>query len=421
MRGVAEARVARFGGILGRLVEMRLSDDELDALVASGESDRLEWKESLAGDAPTKLREAICAFANDLPGHGFGVAIVGLRDDGQPSGVQISDRDLQQLAGMREDGQIVPPPTITVEKRRVGSGEVALITVLASDSPPVRYRGNIWIRSGPRRSRATAQDERLLNERRRHGDRPYDLSPIRSMTLRDLDVRLFEEEYLPSAFSREVLDANERSLVQRLAATKMILSEDEPTPTVLGALVLSPTTRDFLPGAYVQFLRVQGDRLSDPIIDEQLIDGTLTAVVRRLDEKCSAHNTTTVDLVTGPVERRRSAYPIAAIQQLTRNAVMHRTYEATNAPVRFTWYDNRIEILSPGGPFGQVTVRNFGRAGLADYRNPNVAEAMRVLGMVQRFGAGIDTARRELTKNGNPPLEFEVDSDWIAATLRPAS
>jgi ATP-dependent DNA helicase RecG len=416
-----EARAGRFGGNFGRLVAMRLSDDELGALVATGESDHVEWKGSLAGDAPTKLREAICAFANDLPGHGFGVAILGLQDDGQPSGVQVSDRDLQQLADMREDGQIVPPPSIAVEKRRVRNAEVAVVTVLASDSPPVRYRGNIWIRSGPRRSRATAQDERILNERRRHGDRPFDLSPIRSMKLKDLDIRLFEDEYLPSAFSQEVLEANERSIVQRLAATKMIVSEAEPTPTVLGALVLSPTTRDFMPGAYVQFLRVQGDRLSDPIIDEQLIDGTLMAVVRRLDEKCSAHNMTTVDLVSGPVERRRSAYPIAAIQQLTRNAIMHRTYEATNAPVRFTWYDDRIEILSPGGPFGQVSVRNFGRAGLADYRNPNVAEAMRVLGLVQRFGAGIDTARRELARNGNPPLEFDVDDHWIAATLRPTS
>ena len=48
-----------------------------------------------------------------------------------------------------------------------------------------------------------------------------------------------------------------------------------------------------------------------------------------------------------------------------------------------------------------------------DYRNPNLAEALRVLGFVQRFGFGIPTARRELERNGNPPLEFEVASNRV--------
>ena len=53
---------------------------------------------------------------------------------------------------------------------------------------------------------------------------------------------------------------------------------------------------------------------------------------------------------------------------------MHRTYEATNAPVRVNWFDDRIEIISPGGPFGSVSDANFGEPGVTDYRNPNLAE-----------------------------------------------
>ena len=66
---------------------------------------------------------------------------------------------------------------------------------------------------------------------------------------------------------------------------------------------------------------------------------------------------------------------------------MHRTYESTNAPVRVSWFSDRIEILSPGGPFGAVTADTFGQHGITDYRNPNLA--MRTLGFVQRFGVGI--------------------------------
>jgi len=66
-----------------------------------------------------------------------------------------------------------------------------------------------------------------------------------------------------------------------------------------------------------------------------------------------------------------------------------------------------------------VTVENFGQPGYADYRNPHIAEAMRVLGLVQRFGAGIATAQAALRDNGNPPVKFAVDANFVFATLLP--
>jgi ATP-dependent DNA helicase RecG len=125
-------------------------------------------------------------------------------------------------------------------------------------------------------------------------------------------------------------------------------------------------------------------------------------------------------LTSGPVEQRTQPYPLSALQQLVRNAVLHRTYEATNAPVRVYWYDDRIEITSPGGPFGIVRPENFGQPGVTDYRNPDLAEAMGVLGFVQHFGAGIPTARSALAKNGNLPSEFDVQSAYLGVIVRPA-
>lgn len=397
------------------------SDQELEDMLFDIESDLAERKESFKGDAPTTVREAICAFANDLPGRGTpGVVYIGARDNGSPSALAVSDELLRQLADIKTDGNIVPPPTLTVTKQVLRGHEMAVVTVWPADSPPVRYKGRIFIRIGPRRGIASAQDERILNEKRRHGDRPFDVRPVPSAVLADLDRRRFEDEYLPAAFDPEVLAANERSYEQRLAATKMVVAADEPTPTVLGVLVLSPRTRDFLPGAYLQFLRIAGRELADPVLDERAIDGSIAEVLRRTDEKLNAHNRTAVDFTTELRERRSSTYPLPALQQIVRNAVLHRNYEATNAPVRVTWFDDRIEILSPGGPFGVVTVENFGQPGVSDYRNPSLAEALRVLGFVQRFGVGIATARRELQANGNPPPEFAVNSSFVSVTIRPA-
>ena len=249
-------------------------------------------------------------------------------------------------------------------------------------------------------------------------DAASDAQPVVTADVGDLHVRRFEEDYLPRAVDRAVLESNDRSLAERLAATKMVVAaEDDPTPTVTGMLVLGVRPQDFIPGAYVQFLRIAGMTLVDDITDEARCDGPLMHVLRRLDEKLSAHNRTAVDITSGPTERRRSTYPLQALQQLSRNAVMHRTYEGTNAPVHVYWFDNRIEINSPGGPYGGVTAENFGQPGVVSYRNPNLAEAMRALGLVQRYGVGIPIARAALLDNGQPEPAFRVNGNWVNCTV----
>ncbi len=396
------------------------SDAELEALLANTESDLAERKETWRGDAPDAARQAVCAFANDLPGHGKpGVLFVGAKDDGTPSGLPITDELLRTLADIKTDGNMLPPPSLTVARRRLRGVDVAVVTVLPADSPPVRYRGRIWVRVGPRRSISTAQDERILNEKRRHGDQPYDLRLVRSASLSDLSRARFEEDYLPGAFAKEILDANKRDYEERLAACRMILSADEPVPTVVGLLALARDPRFHLACAYVQFLRIDGVEWTDPIIDEKRCEGALTTMLAQLDDKLDGHNRTSVQIAGTDREIRRSLYPAEALRQLTRNAVMHRAYEATNAPCKVYWFNDRIEIHNPGGPYGDVTVENFGQPGSNDYRNPNVADAMKVLKLVQRFGMGILLARKALAENASPPVEFKVEANHVTAILRP--
>ena len=249
---------------------------------------------------------------------------------------------------------------------------------------------------------------------------PQCLSPVRGASLADSRVGLFSDEYLPAAVDPETLAANDRTPEQRLAAAKMIVSASDPVPTVAGILVLGKHPLDHLPGAYVQFLRIDGTERGDDVIDEARCDGMLSDLIRRLDDKLIAHNRTAVDFTSGPLEERRSAYPLDALQQLTRNAVLHRAYEGTAAPVRVYWFNDRIEIISPGGPYGIVTAETFGQADAVDYRNPTLAEAMRVLGLVQRYGFGIPAARRALRQNGQPEPEFHVQANSIRCTVRAA-
>lgn len=399
-----------------------LTDQQLREMIQAGESDRVEFKESLKSDkARDRIREAICAFANDLPDHGkHGLIIVGVCDDLSFKGISVTDDLLQQLANMRTQGNILPPPSMTVEKRVLDGNEVAVVKVEPSDSPPVRFKGAVHIRTGSRRDIATAQDERILIEKRQFRDQPYDLRPIQMAKLSDLDMVQFEREYLPQAFAPEILEENDRSLTEQLAAAKMIASVDDPTPTVLGLLVLGKRTRDFLSCAYIQFLRINGLDITDEIVDAEEADGTVSETLRRIEDKLDSHNRASVDILSGPREIRTYTYPKEAVIQIVRNAVMHRSYEGNNAPIHVYWYNDRIEIRSPGGVFGAVTVDNFGKPGNISYRNPNLAEAMKTLDFVQRFGYGIPAARRSLQAAGHPDIEFDADRYFVTATIKVA-
>lgn len=394
-----------------------MNDEELEELLRDLESDRVERKASISDR--NKIREAICAFANDLPNHQKpGVLFIGVNDDGTCANLTITDELLCTLSDMRSDGNILPFPSLIVQKRNILGCELAVVIVQPSDAPPVRFNGRVPVRVGPRRATATAEEERRLSEKRRSKDLPFDLRPLAMASLSDLDLDLFHRVYLPSSLAIEVLEENQRSTEQQLASVRFATLESNPKPTILGILVVGNDPRQFLPGAYIQFTRIDGTELFDPIKDQKEIGGALPDLLRILDETLQVNISVASDIINSPIEIRQPDYPIVALQQIARNAVMHRTYEGTNAPVRITWFNDRIEIRNPGGPFGQVTRQNFGQPGITDYRNPYLAEAMKNLGYVQRFGIGIELARQQLQKNGNPPLEFVVEDSHILVTIK---
>lgn len=399
---------------------MSLSDSELEVLIDDIESDSVERKESFKGSAPQKVREAICAFANNLPQHAkCGVVFIGVCDNGNPNeDFKVTDELLRTIADIRSDGRILPLPTMTVEKRNLKKSEVIVITVFPSDMPPVKVDGRIWIRVGSRRAIASAQEERILNERRRYNHIPFDIRPISIAKISDLSRLIFENEYLPAAFASDILEANGRTYEERLSSCKMIVSPEDTTPTFFGILAVGTSPQDFIQGAYIQFLRIQGCNLEDDVSDSAMFTGTLREMLAAAIEKLKSHNRISVDVTSRPTHQESSLYPTAALHQILYNAVLHRNYEDTNAPVRIYWFNDRIEIHSPGGPYGSVTIENFGQPGITDYRNPNILTALKYLGFAQAFGRGIALARKAMLDNGNPAIDFICSPNAVVCILR---
>jgi ATP-dependent DNA helicase RecG len=389
-----------------------MTENELFDLIKDHEADRVELTTSTKDTS--KFSEAVCAFSNDLPNHGRpGVLIIGVDDAGNFSGISVTDELLRNLAGLRDDGNVQPLPSIRVERYATSKGEVAVVTVQPSRMPPVRYKGRVCIRIGPRRGYATEQEERILIERRVSMARTFDAEPCLGSGLDDLASSLFLIDYRQQAVAADVIAENSRSLEHQLASLRFYDLGNE-CPTNAGVLLFGLDVRQWLPGAYIQFLRVDGDSLAAPISNEREITGDLLTALRELDALVDAQ------LVQFPVtdgtlsEKNVEAWPRVAVRELLMNAVMHRDYAATG-PTRVTWLEDRIEIQSPGGLYGEATESNFPLQ--TSYRNPVVAEALKALGYVNRYGRGVLRAQDALERNGSRPAEFRFDSGFVLARL----
>ena len=389
-----------------------LNDNELIRLLEQGESNRVEFASSVKSD---KICKAICAFANDLPNHNApGVIFIGIKDDKSCANLDINDALLRDLGGLKSDGKILPFPTISVAKKELQHCEIAVIQVEPSDNPPVKVNSRCWIRVGPRRGTATAEDERRLTEKRRWRQLPHDMNGILDASIDDIDMQRFTQEYLPCAVSPEVLEKNERNPEEQMQSLRLLTPKNIPTVTAL--LMLGKDIRYWSPGAYIQFVRFEGNEANDQIKNQEEINGTLPDQLRQLDSILRANISVSLD-TSGVTHVESPDYPYPALRELVRNAVIHRNYES-HTPVRVYWFADKIVISSPGGVYGEVTKENFGKKGYTSYRNPTIAEAMKNMGFMQRFGIGIATARKELKNNGNPPADFDINETFIFVKIK---
>jgi len=387
--------------------------DELITLLAEGEADRIE--RTVSTKDTDKFSEAVTAFANDLPYHRLpGYLVIGVHDDGTPSGLDVTDQLLQNLGGLKTDGNIQPLPALNVAKFSLPGGDVAVVEVLPSDLPPVRYKGRTWIRVGPRKAIANQQEERILTEKRIAHARSFDALPCLGSSIDALATDLFRNTYLSQAVAPEVIAENNRDLATQLGSLRFY-DVDKQCPTNAGILLFGRNPLQWLPGAYIQFLRLVGSCLTGDILVEKALSGDLLTVLRDLESLVELHIESRPAAASPLRERQVVNYPRVALRELLMNAVLHRSYESS-APIRFYWFSDRVEIQSPGGLYGVASPENFPNQN--SYRNPVLAEAMKALGFVNRFGRGVLRAQEALAQNGNGPAEFQFDANYVMALIR---
>lgn len=378
--------------------------EEVKQLMSDLESDRIERTVSTRED---KLGPATCALSNDFPNHKCsGYIILGIDDNGNPTGMKIGDEELQKIGNVKSNGNVLPQPSIVISPVfHFEDGDVVVIEVKPSPYPPIRYNGVCWIRIGPRRSIASVHEENLLIERRASFAKTFDLIPALGSALSDLSTEYFKLSYLPLAIDEETLRINGRTIQQQLAALRFYDIKND-CPTNAGILMFGLNPLFYLPGAYIQYIKFRGEQMTDDVEFEKSFSGALISELKNMDDFIKNNIIKERNVRTDSFQEKMIRnYSYWALRELMMNAIMHRNYDS-NSPIYIYEFSNRIELVNPGGLFGDVTIENFPHA--SDYRNVVIAESMKRLGYVNRFNYGIQNAISELEKNGNGCPNFDL-------------
>ena len=381
-----------------------ITKDELLSLLNSTETYRVE--KTISTTNMDKFCEAICAFANDMPNSKKqGYLLIGVHDDGTRNGLKVTDELLQKISAIRTDGNILPLPVMSVDTIAFEDGEVLVVEVTPSVLPPVRYRGRTFIRISARKDLATREEEDLLVERRAAHFPTFDANPCMEATLDDLDLEQVRS-YLVKAIDEEVLAEDHRNLKHQMAALRLYdLYTDRPTYAAI--ILFGKNPKYFLFGNYIQFVRFAGKDNASDILNQYEFKGSLASLLPKLN---TFIETALVQSRPVPVsalqEEIKYNFPLWALRELVMNAVMHRDYRA-NTPTKLYQYCDHIEIINAGGLYGHARPENF--PNVNDYRNPIVAEGMKVLGYVNMFNRGVNRVQTLLEENENGKAEFIID------------
>ena len=381
-----------------------ITREEIPALLKSTETYRVERTVSTGN--MDKFCEAICAFANDLPdSRKKGYLVIGANDDGTLFGLKVDDALLKKISGIRSDGNILPLPVMSVDKFEYPEGDLLVAEVSPSLIPPVRYRGRVFVRVGPRRDIASEAEERLLTERRTAYMATFDATPCLGSTLNDLNLDHIKNTYLPAVVDAEVLAQDNRDIKEQLASVRLY-DRTHDCPTYAALILFGKNPRYYMPGAYVQYVRFEGKEKGGGVLNEKRFQGPLYKMLPEL-ESFVENAIVTQRPVAVSLFREKTIinYPNKALRELMMNACMHRDYQA-NMPIRLYQFDDHVEIMNAGGLYGEARPENFPTVN--DYRNPIIAEAMKEMKYVNMFNQGVKRVQNMLQDNGNKPAEFDV-------------
>ncbi|MBS3952432.1 MAG: putative DNA binding domain-containing protein [Methylomicrobium sp.] len=362
-------------------------------LLAQSEGKTLEFKRDLS--SPKPLLKTLVAFANSAGGR----LVVGVSDDKHIIGVDDPLSEEERLCNLIADN-ISPRLVPNIELATVDAKTLLVVEVFPSNSRPhfLRKEGaetGVFVRLGSTNRQA---DRQLIDELRRGVEGiSFDSLPMPQLSLDDLDMKAIQTSF-----------AGKRTINETALQTLKLITQHQSkwVPTHGGILLYGKDRRFHFDDAWIQCGRFIGTDKAD-IFDHIDILDPLPQAVDSIMLFLKKHAMRGADFSE---VRRKDVWsiPLNILREVVINALVHADYSHRGTPIRIAFFDDRIEVESPGFLLPGLTVEDMKR-GASQIRNPVIARVFRELELIEQWGSGIPGIFREAKANHLPePLIEEL-------------
>lgn len=377
----------------------------LSRWLEKGPGQTLEFMPTLDTDA---LAELLVSFANS----DGGTVLFGVYPNGDvdPALMFEDIEDSLRLAL----SQCRPGVRTEWQRSEVKGGEVVAVRVPRSSELHSLEDGRVLVRSGTE-SRPLAGDEiRHLAATKSSGD--YEVELVVGANYDDLDPEVIAEYRAKRAErQRRPITVDDKSMLVRAGAIT-----EEGTPTVCGLLLFGFEPQSFLPQTGLIVVRFAGTEVRGPgglpgYSRREEMTGPLAKLVESAWQVVWEEMRVAA-VVTGLKREEKGEYPSFAVREALVNAVCHRDYRLTGRRIEIRMFDDRMEVISPGGLPGYITVDNIVEEHFS--RNPRIVNGLFQWGFIEELGLGVDRMIEDMVNAGHPAPEFRDTSYSFTVTLR---
>lgn len=381
------------------------------------------------------IAEHMVAFANTEGG----IIVVGAQTDGKTTNPRADGQDLENVLKLADE--LYNPPVVIEAWEEISvafDGAQAEGTDADDGKDTTNHRGTSTTGSPayairvPRSTELHALADGRVLIRSGNVNRPLGGQEILRLASAK-NTGDFETEAVPGAsvddFSREMID---EYLEKRAERTKRPYSGEigdllaevgaitaEGKPTVSGLLLFSDYPQQWLPQSGVVFAKFVGttprgesglagysrrEELIGPV--PRLIEATWNLVWSEM----------AVSAVVKGLEREETfEYPQFAVREALVNAICHRDYRLRGRRIEVRMFSDRLEVISPGGLPGFITVENIKDEHFS--RNPRLVGGLFQWGYIEELGLGIDRMIEVMEQAGHSPPRFDARPYSFALAL----
>lgn len=371
----------------------------------SGPGPRLAFLEKAEAKS---IAETMVAFANTEGG----TLVIGMKPNTEPE----TKFESEALLKLLKDADALTSPVVVTgswEPVETDEGTVYALRVPRSIELHAVNDGRVLIRSDKSNKPLGGQEILKLASAKSTGD--YESEVVPGATKDDFSPKIIEE-YLAKRAERTKRPYNGKidDLLREIGAT-----DAAGKPTVGGILLFSEYPQHWLPQSGIVFAKFVGktprgeNGLAGYSRREELT-GPLPRVIEAAWNLIWSEMAVSA-VVKGLEREEKTEYPQFAVREAIVNSVAHRDYRLRGRRIEIRMYSDRLEVLSPGGLPGFITVENIVDEHFS--RNPRIVNGLFQWGYIEELGLGIDRMVEEMNQAGHLPPTFDARPYSFAVSL----